>query len=1053
MAIDFDNKGNAYVSQTTRRKSSDLDIRQHRDWMVEELGLQSIEQTEEFHKQKLATALSEENTWLEDFNGDSIRDYRDLMVQSEIIKKIYDSDNDGRADAAFVFADGFNEMLTGVGAGVLHHDGEVFFTAAPNVYRLKDTDGDGDADERQVISHGYGIHIAYAGHDMSGLTVGHDGKIYWSIGDIGVNVLDNSGKRWKYPNQGAVMRCNPDGSDFEVFAHGLRNPQELAFDAYGNLISVDNDGDHPGERERYVHILEGSDTGWRINWQFGKYNQAYDKYKVWMDEGLYLPHFPGQAAYLLPALALAPNGPAGLAYNPGTAMGPGYENYFFGSYFTGNSARSRMTGFRLAPKGASYSVEDEKDIINGINSTGLSFGPDGSLYINDWKESYDKKEAGRIWKLDTKVKNASRSNTKDILASGCSSLATAEVLELLDHADMRVRQLAQFDLVKRKDHASLLNHASTGQNLFGRLHAIWGYGQLMRSDENLGEGILSLLSDSEEHVRAQAAKVIGDAKYADAYDGLIALVNDNSARVQLHAIEAIGKLKKGEVFDLLIDKINSIAETDPHLRHASTYALSKIADQDALRQLSNHESVDVRVAATVALRELGSPAISAFVNDKSDRVLSEAARGINDDFSIPEALPALAASLTANTSKDESYIRRAINANLRVANEASANRLVDYFSNASNDRSLRLDALWAMGFWLAPPVLDRVDNRYRELKPGKQEDVHQAFSRIFSRLDQQRDAEFKSMIIDVAGKLNYKAGEEKILDKFRSLASHESVRIAALGALSKMQSSELSGSINLGLEDKNIEIRKVAQSILDKSDLADDDKVALIEKILDTGQSDEKQSAIKTLSKIKATSAITLLTSLVKNLANLDDAIKLDVIETASSRSSDELTALVQAYESAKPDGDMLARYREALYGGDNKKGRDIFAFNESAQCLRCHKIQGYGSDVGPELDDIASTLSREELLLSLVDPSARIAPGYGNVNFNMNDDSNIVAAILTETDAAYKVKDPTGAEQTIQKSNIKSQENLPSGMFTQTNILSKSEIRDLMSFLVTLKK
>ena len=125
------------------------------------------------------------------------------------------------------------------------------------------------------------------------------------------------------------MRCNPDGSDFEVFAHGLRNPQELAFDAFGNLISVDNDGDHPGEHERYVHILEGSDSGWRTNWQFGKYHLPNEQYKVWTDEQLHLPYFQGQAAYILPTIGLAPDGPAGLVYQPGTALNDEWDDYFF----------------------------------------------------------------------------------------------------------------------------------------------------------------------------------------------------------------------------------------------------------------------------------------------------------------------------------------------------------------------------------------------------------------------------------------------------------------------------------------------------------------------------------------------------------------------------------------------------------------------------------------------------------------------------------------------------------------------------------------------------
>ena len=362
VALTFDSDGIAYVAETSRRKSSDLDIRQHRDWMIEDLSLTSIEETRDFHLEKLASNLSNENEWLDDHNEDGVRDYKDLSVQSEYIRRVWDSDGDGRADKSQLFAEDINDMLTGVAAGILSYNNEIYVTAAPHVFRLKDTDEDGIADERAEISQGYGIHIAYAGHDMSGLALGHDGKIYWSIGDMGVNAEGQDGKRWKYPHEGAVMRSNPDGSEFEVFAHGLRNPQDIAFDNYGNLISIDNDGDHQGEHERYVHIIEGSDTGWRIHWQYGKYNLPNESYKVWMDEKLSIPHFPGQAAYLLPPLALAYNGPAGLAFNPGTALGEEWNNHFFASFFTASSARSKIQSFQLAPKGGSFAKKISKTL-------------------------------------------------------------------------------------------------------------------------------------------------------------------------------------------------------------------------------------------------------------------------------------------------------------------------------------------------------------------------------------------------------------------------------------------------------------------------------------------------------------------------------------------------------------------------------------------------------------------------------------------------------------------------------------------------------------------
>ncbi|MCB0838730.1 MAG: PQQ-dependent sugar dehydrogenase, partial [Bacteroidetes bacterium] len=555
VALSFDNDGVAYIAETSRRKTSDIDIREHRDWMTEDIGLQSLEDTRAFHLAKLDPSLSEQNQWQPDFNGDSIHDWKDLMVQSEYIRRVWDSDGDGRADASAIFAEGFNDMITGIAAGIMHYDDDVYLTVAPDLWKLTDTDHDGDADERVSLSHGYGIHIAYAGHDMSGLVMGPDGRVYWSIGDIGVNVVDANGKRWAFPNQGAVMRINPDGTEFEVFAHGLRNPQEIAFDAYGNLISVDNDGDHPGEHERFVHILEGSDTGWRTHWQFGKYDQPNEEYKIWMDEKLSVPHFPGQAAYITPAIALAPDGPAGLAYNPGTALGSQYDNYFFASYFTGSAARSRVQAFKLTPSGASFALANTEDIVRGIVPTGVNFGPDGALYVNDWKDGYDLKPEGRIWKVDLRLSDMQdlRVQTQAILKEGMKKRTDKELREFLGHRDMRVRMDAQFELVKRNKQEVLIAEAKEGKNQFSRLHAIWGTGQLARKDNAILKALEPLLNDRNDWIRAQTAKVIGDATYSPARDQLIKQLEDEFGHSAYYAAEALGKIGDKAAFQPLVN--------------------------------------------------------------------------------------------------------------------------------------------------------------------------------------------------------------------------------------------------------------------------------------------------------------------------------------------------------------------------------------------------------------------------------------------------------------------------------------------------------------------
>jgi putative membrane-bound dehydrogenase-like protein len=1053
VAISIDNQGVAYVAETQRRKSSDIDIRAHRDWMVEDLSLQSLEDTREFHRDKLSRENSDQNQWQEDFNQDGFHDWQDLTVQSEYVKKIWDSDGDGRADIAALYASGINDMITGVAAGVLTFQDNVFVTAAPDVYRFQDKDRDGDADQREIISHGFGIHIAYAGHDMSGLTIGPDGKIYWSVGDIGVNVTSKEGLHYFYPNQGAVMRANPDGSDFEVFAHGLRNPQELAFDAFGNLISVDNDGDHPGEHERFVHILEGSDSGWRINWQFGKYNLPNEAYKVWMDEKLHLPHFPGQAAYLLPPLALAPDGPAGLVYQPGGALNRQWDNYFFGSYFKGSAARSKIQAFRLEPKGASFKLADTRDILSGIVSTGLAFGPDGKLYINDWLEGYEKKPAGRIWKLDVKEQDRQlRATTQEILSEGMTHKSDEELATLLQHQDMRVRLEAQFELVKRKETETLLEVLNTEAPLLAEVHAVWGLGQLARVNKRAGAQLLPYLKSDHAEIRAQTAKVLGEARYQKASHDLLTLLKDQSPRVVYFAAEALGKLAEPKAFEPLTKLIASTGDSDPHLRHGLIYALSRLEMEDQLVALSDHASTHLRLGAVVALRHLQSPGVQHFLQDADTLVLMEAARAINDDLSIPAALPALAASLVSQPVSNEVFVRRAINANLRIGDAASAKRLADYVVNENAPLEMRKDALWALGYWDQPPLLDRVDGRYRELPSRPLDDAKQAFSGIVQELLNQMP--IKVAAIEAAGRLNYKAIEKQLVGLCTQKSQPITVRRAALNSLAQMESGSMKTLLYSVLSDSNEDLRTDAQSLLGTLNLAPETVVELLAQALGNSTTPEKQQAFNSLSKIDHPDAFALLDQWMTKLTNgeVDAAVQLDLIMAISNSPSKDLQEKLNTFEQARIGQPVLRRFEETLYGGDPKKGRRIFLEDNSAQCIRCHKLGPYGGEVGPDLTRIANVLSREKLLAAMVDPSARLAPGYGTVSLTLKNGSKVVGVLQDETTDSLTVRTADGNSNKFTQQAIQQKDYIPSSMPSMEGILDKQEIRDLVAFLVTLQ-
>ncbi|HEU4555802.1 MAG TPA: heme-binding protein, partial [Chitinophaga sp.] len=452
IAIDIDDKGRLYYTTTDRQKHSEFDIRGHRDWEIPSISLQTVEDRRAFLHKELSPENSKRNEWLEDLNGDSSHDWRDLTIEKEHVYRMEDVNGDGVADKSQMVVDDFHDEVTDVAGGVLSEGDDLFLAVAPDLWRIKDKNHDGIADEKTSISHGYAVHIGFSGHGMSGVEMGPDGRIYWQIGDIGFNGKGPDGKVWAHPNSGVVARANPDGSDFEIFAYGIRNTHEFAFDEYGNLIGEDNDGDHPGEKERLVYIVNGSDAGWRSNWQYGKYRDPDNNtYKVWMDEKMYVPHFEGQAAYITPCVSNFVSGPAGFVYNPGTALGAEYKNTFFVAEFVGNPAGSGIHSFKLNPKGATFELGEHKKVLGGILATGLDFGPDGALYVADWIDGWGTHNYGRIWKLDNPQAATLpiRKEVSALLAEDFSKRKEAELGGMLKHPDMRVRMKAQFELVKR----------------------------------------------------------------------------------------------------------------------------------------------------------------------------------------------------------------------------------------------------------------------------------------------------------------------------------------------------------------------------------------------------------------------------------------------------------------------------------------------------------------------------------------------------------------------------------------------------------------------------
>ena len=110
------------------------------------------------------------------------------------------------------------------------------------------------------------------------------------------------------------------------------------------------------------------------------------------------------------------------------------------------------------------------------------------------------------------------------------------------------------------------------------------------------------------------------------------------------------------------------------------------------------------------------------------------------------------------------------------------------------------------------------------------------------------------------------------------------------------------------------------------------------------------------------------------------------------------------------------------------------------------------GGNAGPALDRIGNTLSREELLIALVEPSKRLSPGFGFVTVELNSGEKVTGTQMAEDNGSLTVKVGT-EDKVISKKDIKSSQMAASSMPNMGDLLSKREIRDLVSYLSTLRR
>ncbi len=1045
VCFSIDEKGRVYVAETFRLHEGVLDIRDRADWedpaILKKLGRDTVNNYM-LNEELALTNHEDSNEMLRRHFGPRLPE---LIGKTEQIVQITPGP-DGKGARSTVFATGFNRLGDGIAAGLLARQGKVWYTCIPDLVLLQDTTGSGKADVSKVLQHGYGVRVGFLGHDLHGLRMGPDGKLYFSIGDRGSNIKTSDGRDVYNPEYGAVYRCDPDGSGLEIFAYGLRNPQELVFDEYGNLWTGDNNSD-AGDPARFVYVVENGDSGWRVGYQFIEHPKARGP---WLMERQCYPYFQGQAASILPPIDIIASGPSGLTYYPGIGFSDRFKGNFFLCDFRGQSRGSGIHSFSVKPKGAYFEMVNRDHLIWDILATDVDFGYDGRIYISDWVEGWGMNGKGRIYRLfdPRHVDDAIVKETTELFSQGFSQRSVSELSGLLRHTDQRVRLEAQLALVEKgaDGRAAFEGALKSESTQLARIHAIWGLGILARKDAGAMTGVLPLLNDTDPEIRAQAAKILGDARASAAFDDLTRLLKDSNSRVRFFAALAVGKLGRVEGFAPLVEMLRENADSDPYLRHAGVMGLLGCQKGEALARAAKDSSPAVRMAALLAYRRMQDSHVGQFVQDSDPTVVVEASRAVID-ASIYGALPALAGLIT-QPSKSEPLLRRVINANFRLGSPDNAAALARYAADEESMVGERVEALECLQEWAQPNGRDRLTGLWRPL-PGREPVVAaEALRPVIHKLLASPDS-VRLLAAQLSGE--YKLGEAAgaLFDLAFDRGANGKTRAAALHALAAMDAPRVGEALARAASDSNETVRKEATRL--KAEFKPSDATADLASIISKGTVAEQQNAYLTLGSLKDAKADAMLGSYLDELiaGRIRPEVRLDLIEAAEKRANPILTAKIDQYEKAKPNTDGLAAVREALYGGDPAEGRKVFFEKPEASCVRCHKIGKEGGEVGPNLSDIGKRQTREYMLESVVFPNKQIAPGFETWMVTLKNGTAYAGTVKTENDTELVLNTAEDGPVKVKKAEIAKRDRGMSGMPEGiASVLGRRNLRNLVQFL-----
>jgi putative membrane-bound dehydrogenase-like protein len=972
------------------------------------------------------------------------------------IKILEDTNGDGAADKVTVFAGDIYPVPMGIAVQEVWDEGRyqgarVFVGNSPDVLVFEDTNGDDAADKRTALLSGFGG--VDHDHGVHGFVLGPDGKLYFTQGDgayaakpgeTGIagatfNVLDRSGRRLISRDLGTVLRVNLDGTQLERLAYRMRNDYEAAVDSFGNVFVSDNDDDG-NQGSRMVWVMEGGNYGYRTPGSI----------RHWAEE------LPG----IVPKLVGTGNGsPAGILVYEGDLLPEPAR----GAVLQVDAGTRQINVHRLVRHGAAFRT-DHQVLLRGeddwFRPIDAAVAPDGSLFVADWYDggvgghAFRDQTTGRIYRVT--AKNAPVRNVKPDYA-GIGGLLNALV-----SPNLATRFVARERLLARgaAARAPLQKLFETGppRHRARALHVLADLPTTGRDD------VLAALNDRDPQirelaVRLSARQVIDEALVEPAQAApppaaahlrpLFALVEDPDPGVRRELLLALRRIE-GQEADRAIVRLALLWDgTDRYYLEAVRAALRPRKPTLVAQLFERLLAPAPRTAAADSAAIVLPPYYPTTTNDAFLRIgdgfapATPVSKIIGFAWALerPEAISALAALLESHPSPDVfEGVDRCL---ARLSDVPAAELLAKHFLTMSNlDR--RRDVLLRLGSRLAGPwAAARQSTTVRRVFESGLANAALRTETI-QAIAQSRDRRFADRLLSIAT-------DDKAGDSDRASA------VEALGKLAHPRGRALAQKLVQGAKGERRAGPLAVAALAALADYQGDQSLALLDAVFADASYplDFRRRAVQLLA--SSTNGADRLFAAHRE-KRLPGDLRIEASFLLHHHADRRIRGMAQA-ELPLPAvaGSGKIRDLDEIIGraADPRRGFDVFHRDRSDACIRCHRVQGIGNWVGPDLSSIGVKYDRRELLNHILNPSGAI--GYNYVPYVLVlTDGRVLTGLVTDENASYVIlKTPTGQRLSIATGDIETRRaefvSLMPDNLAQS--LTEQDLADLVAYLATLRQ